>query len=121
VGERLELLPDIVPHSSFLFTEPLEYDEKALNKHVRKTAAQEILRDLHELLAEQDDFCAPNLEPLLARFAEERGHKPGKLYQPLRVALTGSGVSFGIFDILELLGKERTLARIRGVLEEPNR
>jgi len=55
---------------------------------------------------------AEPLEAALRTLAESRGIGAGKLFQPLRVALTGSAASPGIFDVLILLGRERSLARI---------
>jgi glutamyl-tRNA synthetase len=52
------------------------------------------------------------MEAHLRRVAEQRGVGAGKLFQPLRVALTGSAASPGIFDVLKLLGRERSLERI---------
>jgi glutamyl-tRNA synthetase len=52
------------------------------------------------------------MEEALRKQAEQRGVGAGKLFQPLRVALTGLSVSAGIFDVLALLGRDRALARI---------
>jgi glutamyl-tRNA synthetase len=53
------------------------------------------------------------MEGALRALAEARGISGGKVFQPLRVALTGRTVSPGIFEVLELLGRERSVARIR--------
>ena len=55
---------------------------------------------------------AEPMESALRQLAEERGVAGGKIFQPLRVALTGFAVSPGIFDVLVMLGRERALARI---------
>jgi glutamyl-tRNA synthetase len=57
------------------------------------------------------------LEEALRGLADEMGLGAGKLFQPLRVALTGSSASPGIFDVLVLLGRERALKRLRGATE----
>jgi glutamyl-tRNA synthetase len=56
---------------------------------------------------------AERVEGCVRAFAEETGRKLGKVAQPLRAALTGKTASPGIFDVLEVLGKEESLARIR--------
>jgi glutamyl-tRNA synthetase len=60
------------------------------------------------------------MEKALRSLAEARGVAPGKLFQPLRVALTGVSVSPGIFDVLALLGRERSLQRIGQALVSLN-
>jgi len=72
----------------------------------------ELLDDARDALAATGDWNAGPLEEALRGVAERRGVGAGKLFQPLRVALTGSSVSPGIFDVLMLLGRERSLARI---------
>ena len=60
------------------------------------------------------------LEAALGEVLDEHGVKPGKLYQPIRVAITGTTVSPGIFESLAALGKERCLERIERALDEPS-
>jgi glutamyl-tRNA synthetase len=71
-------------------------------------------------LSALDDFSAENIESLFKEIVEEEGMKLGKLAQPVRVALTGTTVSPGIYDVLILLGKEETLKRLKNAkdLEE---
>ena len=54
----------------------------------------------------------PTLEPSLKQFAERDGLQIGQIVHPLRVALTGKGVGFGLFDTLAILGREKSLGRI---------
>jgi glutamyl-tRNA synthetase len=56
------------------------------------------------------------MEPALRGAAERMGVGAGKLFQPLRVALTGTAASPGMFDVLELLGRDRSLARVDAAL-----
>ena len=72
------------------------------------------LPDVAEALEEVEPFSADAIEAALRRFAEQRGLKPREAFQPIRLAVTGSNVSPGLFESLELLGKEETLARIGG-------
>jgi glutamyl-tRNA synthetase len=66
-----------------------------------------------EVLAAVGEWTAPRLETALKSYAETQGIKLGQLAQPLRAALTGTTVSPGIFDVLEVLGREESLARIK--------
>ena len=66
-----------------------------------------------EELATLEPFSAERIEETLRRIAERLELSPRKAFQPIRVAVTGSNVSPGLFESLELLGRDRSLARIR--------
>ena len=74
--------------------------------------ARTLLAQISERLRQQADWTTAALEANLKAYAEEQGLGLGKLAQPLRAALTGQTTSPGIFDVLALLGKEESLARI---------
>ena len=67
---------------------------------------------MRDRLAEMDQYTEQTLEAMLRGLAEERQVGLGKVAQPLRVALCGTTISLSIFDSVNLLGKERTLARV---------
>jgi glutamyl-tRNA synthetase len=91
-------------------------DEKAWSKVMRDGAADSLAR-AREALAAVEPFDRDGVERALTALVEELGVKPGKLYQPIRVAITGSTVSPGIFESVALLGRDETLARIDSALE----
>jgi glutamyl-tRNA synthetase len=64
-------------------------------------------------LSELQNFSAEEIEALFKKIVEEEGTKLGKLAQPVRVALTGTTVSPGIYDVILLLGKEETIKRLK--------
>jgi glutamyl-tRNA synthetase len=108
--ERAKTLVDLVKGARFLFP-PVEFDEKArsmLNPEGKSANAQSLA-----ILAKADSWRASELESIFKAYANEHGLKLGKLAQPLRAALTGTTTSPGIFDVLEMLGREESLARIR--------
>jgi glutamyl-tRNA synthetase len=70
-----------------------------------------------EALAAADQFDPEAIEAALAPVLDRFEVKPGKLYQPIRVAITGSSVSPGIFESLSVLGRERSLKRIKSASE----
>jgi glutamyl-tRNA synthetase len=113
--EKAQTLDEVWPLIRFLFEPPLE-DPKAWGK-VMKGDAGAMLEATAEALARVEPFDPAPIEaglaPLLGRF----GVKPGKLYQPIRVAITGSTVSPGIFESLAVLGRERALERIQAAVE----
>jgi glutamyl-tRNA synthetase len=77
------------------------------------------LRSAHAALGAIAEWDTPSLEAAIREVAEGSGVKLGKLAQPLRAALTGRTTSPGIFDVLALLGREESLARIADQME-PN-
>lgn len=110
--ERAKTLVELVDGAAFLFaTRPLPIDDKAallLNDDARK-----ILRGAHEALnALTSDWTAAAAEAAIRDYALAGSHKLGAVAQPLRAALTGKSTSPGVFDVLAVLGREESLARI---------
>ena len=95
---------------------PIKGSTSPLNIRSRGEVPEREL-DARDALGAASDWSAGPLEDALRGVAERRGLGAGKLFQPLRVALTGSSVSPGIFDVLMLLGRERSLARIDTALQ----
>jgi glutamyl-tRNA synthetase len=110
VGEKAQTLTEVWPLVAFLFEPPVE-DEKAWRK-VMRDGAGPLLASAREALAAADPFDAGAIESALAPVLEDAGVKPGRLYQPIRVAITGTTVSPGIFESLSALGREASLERI---------
>lgn len=113
-GDRIKVAGDILDYKSFFVTDDaLQYDEKAFEKRITKPAdARELLAGFKTQLASLASFDAESLEKLLKQFVEDRGIKIGQIIHALRVAVTGGAVGFGMFETLEILGRESCLARI---------
>jgi glutamyl-tRNA synthetase len=110
--ERAKTLVELADGALFLFAErPIAPDEKAAA--LLDDGARTMLRDLAEKLAELSDWSAQSTEMAVKAFAENAGVKLGKVAQPLRAALTGRTTSPGIFDVLAVLGRDESLARLR--------
>jgi glutamyl-tRNA synthetase len=113
--EKAQTLEEVWPLIGFLFEEP-ETDEKAWRK-VMKDGALPLLSEALETLRGTQSFEPPELETALGRILAEHDVKPGKLYQPIRVAITGTSVSPGIFESLAVLGKDRSIERIERAVQ----
>ncbi len=113
--EKAQTLEEVWPLIRFLFEPPVD-DGKAWKK-VMKEGSGEMLAAVAEALTAVEPFAAQQIEAALAPLLERFDVKPGRLYQPIRVAITGTSVSPGIFESLEVLGRERSLERIRGAAE----
>ena len=110
--ERARTLVDLLDSAGYLFAKrPLELDEQA-NK-LLNAAGRESLSVLLPRFEALSSWTPEALEAEVRAFAGETGRKLGKVAQPLRAALTGKSTSPGIFDVLEMLGREESLARIR--------
>jgi glutamyl-tRNA synthetase len=90
---------------------PLPLDEKA--QKLLDPDAQAILSALLPRLTALTTWTAAGLEADIKTFAEETGAKLGKIAQPLRATLTGKSVSPPVFDVMEVLGRDESLARIQ--------
>jgi glutamyl-tRNA synthetase len=112
--EKAQTLDEVWPLIGFLFDEP-ETDEKAWKK-VMKDGALPLLSEALEALRGVDSFDPAELETALGRILAEHDVKPGKLYQPIRVAITGTSVSPGIFESLAVLGRDRSVDRIESAV-----
>jgi glutamyl-tRNA synthetase len=110
---RSRTLEDLVKQAVPYFLSEVEYEEKAVKKIWIKDLEQVIERieKVREAL-EDCPWAEEALERRLRGLAEEMGIGAGKVFQPLRLALTGSSASPGIFDVLLLLGRGRSLTRI---------
>ena len=113
-------LADIEKKSRFLFlaNDAIEYDDKAVEKVLLKNDGLTILQIVRDKLAAMKQFTVENIETMLRSLAEEKKLGLGKVAQPLRVALCGTTVSAPIFDSVQMLGKENTLARIDTTLRK---
>jgi glutamyl-tRNA synthetase len=114
--EKAQTLEEVWPLVGFLFEPPVD-DEKAWAK-VMKDGALPALEAAHAALSEVgEDFSIDAVEAALSPLPASLGVKPGRLYQPIRVAITGTSVSPGIFESLAALGREQSLARIGVAVE----
>jgi len=109
---RAKDLDELAAGAAFLFkVRPLTLDEKAAAL-VESAEARSLLAKISGRLHTQTDWTVAGLEASLKIFAEELGLGLGKLAQPMRAALTGTTTSPGIFDVLALLEREESLARL---------
>jgi glutamyl-tRNA synthetase len=112
--EKAQTLTELWPLIRFLFEEPVD-DEKAWNKIMDAEGAGN-LAAAAKVLREVEPFDEATIEAALTALLELLDTKPGRLYQPLRVAITGTTVSPGIFESLAALGRERVLERVDAAL-----
>lgn len=117
VQARVKTVGEIVDSTRYFFSDEITWDEKAVRKHLHKEYVPELFRLLIEELEPLEPFSAGQIEPIFDRLCEQFQLKRADVMQPVRVAVTGGPVSPGMYETLELLGKEKTLQRLRLVLE----
>ncbi|WP_112322589.1 glutamate--tRNA ligase [Oceanibium sediminis] len=108
--ERAKTLPELLGMAHFILSaRPFAPDEKASNQ--LDSVSRGMLKRLTTRL-QHASWSKPELESVIKDFAEGEGLKLGKVAQPLRAALTGRTVSPSVFDVMEVIGKAETLARL---------
>jgi glutamyl-tRNA synthetase len=118
-GDRIKVAGDILDFMDFfVLDEELPYDEAAVKKRIiDPPEAIPLLREFRDELAKQEDFSHAALETLMQQFLQSRNRKIADIIHALRVAVTGKSVGLGMFETLEILGKERALRRMDRMLE----
>jgi glutamyl/glutaminyl-tRNA synthetase len=110
--DKMQTLADFEPLCAFIFDGPAD-DPEAFEKVIGNGAGAENLAAARAALAAvPEPFDKEHVETALRGVVDERGVKPGEVFQPLRVALAGSTVSPGIFETVALLGRDETLRRV---------
>jgi glutamyl-tRNA synthetase len=113
--EKIQTLAEFWPLVAFLFDGPVQ-DPAAVERTIGSEGGVESLRAAREALVAVEPFDAAAIDQALRAVVEQREVKPGKVFQPVRVAIAGTTISPGIFESLELLGREQSLARIDAAL-----
>ena len=109
---RLTRLTSFVEEARPYLADDLELDEAAVAKHLSKPELAAPLEALIAAFRQLPAFEKTSLEVALRAAAEQHGVKAGALIHATRVAVTGRAVSPGLFEVLELLGRDRSLARL---------
>jgi glutamyl-tRNA synthetase len=110
--ERFKTFQDLLDQTRFFFTDAIEYDQAAVDKFLKKEGVVELLKEVYSAISLVDNFDKKNMEDSLRALTVKIDVSFSRLAQPLRVSITGKSVSAGIFETMELLGKEKALKRL---------
>ncbi|MDR1941936.1 MAG: glutamate--tRNA ligase [Endomicrobium sp.] len=112
--EKIKTLKDIAPLVDFFFTKEVVYQEEAVKKVFEKSkdSAKIVLQESFQRLAGQTDFSAQALEKYARDLAAEKGIGTGKVFHPIRVAVSGRTQGPSLFHMMEVMGKQEVLRRI---------
>lgn len=116
IKERATFVSELWDLTDYFFVAPESYDEKATKNWKPETA--EVMEQLINVLENTLDFSSANVEAVTKAWMEENGIGMGKVMQPLRLSLVGAMKGPHLFDIIALIGKEETIARIKKASEK---
>ena len=108
---RTKFWSDIPGNCAYFFTDAYPFDEKAVEKRLKKEGVKDLLLDLANRFEVLEPFTAAAGEAMVKELAQAQGMGPW--VHPVRVAVSGRGEGIGLFETCELLGKEKTVARLR--------
>jgi len=114
--ERAKTLVELAHSLRFYIAEDIEYEEKAKTKFLNEKNLPYLL-DVKDAVKGIDNFVAPEIEKVFVSLVEKHKTKLGNIAQPVRVAITGKTESPGIFEVLEIVGKEKTLKRLEKAIK----
>lgn len=112
MGERLRLPRDVLTYGDFFFRPQVDFDAQAVAKYLSRPGASDLLRQLRSALAGTPSWDVTAIEAAVRGAAEQLGVESKVVIHPLRVALTGKTVGPGLFELIEVLGRERVLERL---------
>ncbi|MGI9610973.1 MAG: glutamate--tRNA ligase, partial [Acidimicrobiia bacterium] len=118
VQERAKVLSEVAPQVRFLFVDPVEYDDGSWQKVMKSPEAPIALDAAIDKLSGLESWDDSGVEAALREIVAENEFGARKAFQPIRVAVTGSSVSPPLFESVTLLGKERSLERLRGARQK---
>lgn len=114
--DRSKRVSELAENARYFFIDPETYEEKAVKKHWKESTAN-IVTELAKRIESVDAYTKESLEELYREYAEETGLSGGKLIHPTRLAVSGVSFGPGLFELLEALGKEVVIRRIKAAVE----
>ncbi len=112
VRDRVKSLVELAEASTYFYRDEFEYEPKGVEKHFRKEGAAQLLLRAAALLKHLEPFDETSIETAYRGLSEEMGISAGRLIHPTRLAISGRTMGPGLFDIIALLGRERTVSRL---------
>lgn len=110
--DRAKTLIELADALAYFYQDTFEYDEKGLRKHFAARGTAALLREAATTLAGLPEFTVAATETAYRELIEQKGIGGGELIHPTRLAITGRTIGPSLFDVMNLLGRERTLARL---------
>lgn len=118
--EKIKLLSDVPKRIDFFLKDDIIYDEKAVQKVLTKDGVEKILTGILQVYEKINNFTADTLETGTRKYAESNSLKTSQIFHPVRVAVSGREEGPSLFHMMELLGKEKILSRLRNAKQMLN-
>jgi glutamyl-tRNA synthetase len=115
--DRTKTYAEVPYFAGFFFTEEFHYDDMAVKNRLKKEGVAELLTEMMNQFTALDDFTAAKAEEATRRIASAHGMPLSQISYPLRVAVSGLLMGPGLFEMLEVLGKERVISRLNRTLQ----
>jgi glutamyl-tRNA synthetase len=110
--ERTRTLADLVGVYNVFFGDPMEYDQKAVEKYLKKPNSKDIIAKCKSAVEGLSAYNKVSIEEAYRKLADDMKVKPAELIHPTRVAISGRTVGAGLFDMMEILGREEVIKRL---------
>jgi glutamyl-tRNA synthetase len=114
--ERCRTLKELAHAMRYYLLDYVDIEPKAKEKYINEKTIP-ILKEVTEKLSALEEFTQDKIEKIFMDIVNERGLKLGQVAQPVRVVITGSTVSPGIYEVLEIVSKEKAIKRLRRVID----
>ena len=111
--KRATYLTDFKELAKYFFEEPQNFDDKGFQKYMTNEQSWYYIETTIEVLSKVKKFLSDEIEHVIRNLADSMTVSAGKIIHPLRLALTGRSASPGLFEVMEILGKERVISRLR--------
>ncbi|MDO8735417.1 MAG: glutamate--tRNA ligase [Elusimicrobiota bacterium] len=118
--DKIKLLSDVPHLIDFFLKNDIIYDEKAVNKVLKKDGVNKILTEIADIYSKIENFTAKTIEIETRKYADVNLLKTSQIFHPVRVAVSGRAEGPSLFEMIELLGKDRVLSRLRNVIGGKN-
>ena len=115
--ERVEYFDEIGEKTGFYFERPTEFNSKDIKKVKWDNEAKSLLQEYLLDICHRSDFTIDSLEEISKKFIEDKNIKPGRILQVVRLAVSGTRATPGIYDVLSLLGEEEVRERLKYFIE----
>lgn len=113
VQARIKRLNELVPWTYYYFTDEIQYDRQAVERFLAPEHVRGLFQEAVEGLEGLEPFTPDGIQAVFEGIRDRRGMKLGDVLQPVRVALTGTTISPGMYEVIHLLGRETTCRRLR--------
>lgn len=117
VRTRVKTLAEVAEAAEYFYKDDFAYEEKGVRKHFRKDNVAEYLKKASGKLADLEEFDLETTEKAYRELSEELGVKAGNIIHPTRMALSGRTMGPGLFDIMVILGKDKTIERLNRAID----